>query len=330
MNKRDPDSLEENGIWNINEIEEKVSKPNQWGSIGARMYKAVSVTHETIPAGCYSVTLDNRDDSIIFIGKYIKSDKIIQFKDGLTSRILLEIDNFWGKQKLFTANGFLHRRGYLLYGPQGTGKSSIVWQVAQDVIKRGGVVFVCDNPKFFAQALKTFRQVEPDRPVVCVFEDIDAIIKKYGDTEILSLLDGDNQVDRVINLATTNYPESLDKRIVSRPRRFDRIYKILCPDDSIREAFLKAKLPKTQNIKKWMKETTGLSFAALSETLISVLCLGNKLEETTKILRDLESKTPAESDFGNGEGMGFGAGAETNETKDMGTNIALPPSAWND
>lgn len=293
----------EHGIWDLDEIEERVVKPNQWGAVGARTFKAFSVTHQKLPQGCYSISKDMSDDRIIFVGKYIKSDKIMRFKGGMTDHILKEIDDFWKKEQKFIDNGFLHRRGYLLYGSQGTGKSSIVWQVAQDVIQRGGVVFVCDNPKFFAEGLKIFRNVEPGRPIVCVFEDIDAIIRKYGEPDILSLLDGDNQVDRVLNIATTNYPEMLDKRIVNRPRRFDRIHKILSPDDSVRIAFLKEKLPKEQDLKLWIKKTKGLSFAALAESLISVLCLGNELDDTVKILRDIESKNPKSSDFGTGIGF---------------------------
>ena len=43
--------------------------------------------------------------------------------------------------------------------------------------------------------------------MICIFEDIDAIIQNYGDCVLLQWLDGHHQVDRVINLATTNYPE---------------------------------------------------------------------------------------------------------------------------
>lgn len=294
-----PESREE-GIWNIEELEEKVIKPNQWGAIGARTFKAFSVTHNKLPSGCYSITKDNNDGASVFVRKTIKNDDILSLKGGLTHSILTEINEFWSKQPMFKANGFLHRRGYLLYGSQGTGKSSTVWQVASDVIRRGGVVFVCDKPSFFTQGLAVFRQVEPDRPLVCVFEDIDAIIHKYGDSELLQLLDGDNQVDRVINIATTNYPESLDKRIVSRPRRFDRIYKILVPSDEVRIQFLKKKLEKTkgQNLNAWVKKTQGLSFAALTEALISVICLGNDMDATIEILKDIESKEPKSSDFG--------------------------------
>lgn len=306
------------GIWDLKEIEEKVIKASQWGSIGARTFKAFSVSHKKLPAGCYGITWDNHDDRPIFTGKYIKTDQIMRFKGGLADTFLKEIDDFWDRGESFNKYGFLHRRGYMLYGPQGTGKSSIVWQVANDVINRGGVVFVCDNPRFFIGGLKTFRQVEPDRPIVCIFEDIDAIISKYNETEILSLLDGDSQIDKVINIATTNYPENLDRRIVNRPRRFDRIIKIAAPEDEIREAFLKSKLPKTQNLKKWVKKTEGLSFAALTEAVISVFCLGNDFDETIATLRDLESKTPKSSDFGSKIGFdGDDSEVEPSKTVDF-------------
>lgn len=304
--------ISDKGIWDIDELEEKVIRPNQWAAVGVKTFKAVSVTHHKLPSGCYSIIKDNNDGSMVFTGKDVKSDDIFLFKGDLTASFLSEVNEFWGKQKVFKEHGFLHRRGYLLYGAQGTGKSSIVWQLAQDVIKRGGVVFVCENPDFFSKGLTIFRQVEPNRPIVCVFEDIDAIIHKYGESAILQLLDGDNQVDRVINIATTNYPELLDKRIVSRPRRFDRLYKILTPSDEVRIQFLKKKLPKEQNQKEWIKKTKGLSFAALTEALISVLCLGNDLNDTVVILKDIESKEPKSSDFGTGK-MGFNNDDDDND-----------------
>lgn len=304
----------DDGIYNMYNLkleqEEEVIRPNQWGTVGARIFKAFSVTHEKLPPGCYGVTIDRQDDKPIFVGRYIKNDKIMRFKGELADKFLNEIDEFWNKEEAFKKHGFLHRRGYMLYGAQGVGKSSIVWQVMKDVVDRGGVVLICDNPKFFIDGLKNFRQVEPKRPIVCVFEDIDAIIKKYGDTEILSILDGDNQIDRVINIATTNYPELLDRRIVNRPRRFDRIYKITPPSDKVRIAFLKEKLPKTEKVAEWVKKTKGLSFAALAETLISVLCLDNKLDDTVKTLRDIESGNPTSSDKEFGGKVGFASGGD--------------------
>lgn len=300
------------GIWDVAELEDKVIKPNQWGQVGSRAFKAFSVTHQHIPAGAYAVTKDNRDEQIIFVRKEIHSDDIMSFEGGLSQKIFKEINEFWKTEDQFKKYGFLHRRGYMLYGPQGTGKSSIVRQICNDVIKRGGIVLFCDSPRLFAQGLTVFRQVEEKRAIVCVFEDIDAIIKKHGDSELLQILDGDNQIDRVLNIATTNYPEVLDKRIISRPRRFDRLHKIVAPEEKIRLQYLKSKLPKVspKEWKIWVQETKGLSFAGLTEAVISVKCLGNNLTDTIKILRDIESGHPSSDDFGSK--IGFDSGGSSN------------------
>jgi SpoVK/Ycf46/Vps4 family AAA+-type ATPase len=141
--------------------------------------------------------------------------------------------------------------------------------------------------------------------MVCIFEDIDAIIKRYGEDLLLSVLDGSNMVDRVLNIGTTNYPEHLDKRIVSRPRRFDRVIKISAPNKKIRKEFLAKKLPKGEDVEKWVRMTEGLSFAGMTEAIISVTCLGNKFEDTIKILTDLENGHPSSGDFGTKVPLGF-------------------------
>jgi SpoVK/Ycf46/Vps4 family AAA+-type ATPase len=168
------------------------------------------------------------------------------------------------------------------------------------------MVLICDNPKYFAEGLAVARQVEPNRPIVCIFEDIDAIIKRYGEDQLLAILDGTDKIDKVLNIATTNYPEILDKRIISRPRRFDRVYKIPNPNAKLRAAFLKVKLPKGSNVKKWTKDTDGLSFAAMTELIVSVFCLGNEVDATIAILKDMEKGHPNSEDFGTKEGIGFG------------------------
>jgi len=142
-----------------------------------------------------------------------------------------------------------------------------------------------------------------------MFEDIDAIIEIHGDSELLQWLDGSHQINKVINIATTNYPERLDRRIVSRPRRFDRIIKIEAPAATIREVYLAKKLPDlvAADLAKWVKVTEGLSFAAMAELVISVACLGNSLEETVEVLRSLDDQHPSSREFERTGTMGFSA-----------------------
>ena len=315
MSAKDPLKTKDsdNGVWNLSELEDKASELMQWAMVRPGAFKAAAYTRKLMSPGVYIITKDNNDDQPVFFKKDVATDEPVMNLGSLPSQIIGEVKDFWTRHQAFKDNGFLHRRGFMLYGKQGTGKSSIVQQVMADTVKSGGVVFLCGNPYFFSAGLKVFRQVEPDRQVVCVFEDIDAIIKKYGEDEILAILDGANQIDRVLNIATTNYPELLDKRIVSRPRRFDRVYKIGEPDDSIRTKYLKHKLPKSENLKKWVEKTKGLSFAGMTEAIISVLCLGNGMDESIEILRGLENGHPSSEDFGS---IGFGAAGSSNSIDD--------------
>ena len=119
------------------------------------------------------------------------------------------------------------------------------------------------------------------------------------------LLDGNLQVDKVVNLASTNYPERLDRRIIARPRRFDRLIKIESPDATLREAYFAKKLPDLSRaeLARWVELSSGLPFASLTELVISVECLGHDLEEAARTLRELDRHTPSSDQFGgvNGE-----------------------------
>lgn len=311
--KSSRETPEHDGLWNVNELEDKAVRPVQWGQTGSGVFKALSTTRKKLKPGVYAITLDKNDGASVFIQKETAGDDLILLGGSKAKEVIDEIKSFWSLAERFKERGFLHRRGYLLYGPQGTGKSSIIQQVAKDTIERDGVVFLCANPAFFSQALRTFRDIEPARPIMCVFEDIDAIIKRYGEDELLSILDGANQINTVLNLASTNYPEVLDRRIISRPRRFDRVYKIGPPSIQMRSEYMKSKLPKGEPLKKWLKATEGLSFAGMTEALISVLCFGNDLNGTIKILTDIEHGHPSSEDFGYAS-IGFEKNEPSNET----------------
>jgi SpoVK/Ycf46/Vps4 family AAA+-type ATPase len=283
------------------------NRPVQWKVVQAGVFEICGVTALKLPAGAYGCTL-NQYGEVQLIARDLQVDDLIDFADSLPSKILREIESFWDLGDKFQTHGYLHRRGYLLYGPQGSGKSSVVHQVVHRIISAGHVAVFCEHPGFLTRAMEVFRKIEPDRPVVCLFEDIDAIIETHGDSELLQWLDGSHQINKVINIATTNYPERLDRRVVSRPRRFDRIIKIESPTATIRETYLSRKLPDLATdgqLAHWVTMTEGLSFAALAELVISVACLGNSLEETVNLLRQLDDQHPSSKDFDRPGTMGF-------------------------
>jgi SpoVK/Ycf46/Vps4 family AAA+-type ATPase len=277
---------------------------SQYTVCGNDEYVACPRTVKSLPSGLYGVHLSRGE--IIYTKKDIKVDSLLKFPNGIADDILKEIESFWKKGLIFSKHGFLHRRGYLLYGPQGSGKTIIVQQVLKDILDKGGIAFVCGHPQLLTEGLVTFRKIEPNRSAVCVFEDIDSIVTTYGEDSLLTLLDGENQIDNVLNIATTNYPEKLDKRIVGRPRRFDRVLKIGMPPAEIRRLYFIEKLKlEDEDIEKWVANSEGFSFAALAELVISVKCLGNSFESSVETLKALMSSKVSSSEFDDPKKMGF-------------------------
>lgn len=284
----------------------------QWAICGPNTYKPVSFTFPKLDRGIYNI-YSTQHNGIVFEKKDVCVDDLLRFPDSVSDKVLKEITTFWNKSEKFKFHGFLHRRGYLLHGPPGSGKTCLVQQIIADIIAADGLVFQCSgHPSVFNDGLANYRKVEPNRPVVCLFEDIDAIIDEYGEDEILALLDGENQIDRVLNIATTNYPEKLDPRLIARPRRFDRVLRIDMPPAKVRNLYFEKKLKIAgSELKKWVDATDGFSFAGCAELVISVMCFEIPFEEAKNKLREMMDFKVHSRDYENDKrGVGFGGGSK--------------------
>ena len=156
----------------------------QWSTNGVGHYAMCGRTVAALPAGAYSCYTDNCGNPH-FDERTLQVDELIDFPGSLSDRILKEIERFWMLGDRFTQYGFLHRRGYLLWGKQGCGKSSLIHMIVSRIVREGHVAFFCETPYSFIPCMTKFRQVEPERPIVCVFEDIEAIIEDNGDSQLL-------------------------------------------------------------------------------------------------------------------------------------------------
>ncbi|MFM9959907.1 MAG: AAA family ATPase [Planctomycetaceae bacterium] len=291
----------------------------QWSVLSGGGYQVCGRTLPKLPEGAYDCDAD-MDGSIRFNPRTLKVDELIDCSAGLSSKLLKEIEQFWTLGERFHKHGFLHRRGYLLHGRQGSGKSSVVHQIICRTIAAGGIAFFCEHPSTFFSCMQQFRSVEPQRPILCIFEDIDSMTQGYGSSALLQWLDGNHQVDRVVNIATTNYPEKLERRLIARPRRFDRVLCINCPDRELRDAYFARKLPElsVEERRRWLELSDDLSFASMSELIISVCCLDKDLAETAALLKELDRKQPSSSEYdeySQGERSGRSGGRDSYDDK---------------
>ena len=133
------------------------------------------------------------------------------------------------------------KRGLILIGPPGNGKTHMIQALINDLKK----------PCLYLKSLKSryqnedrsirevFDKARESAPCVLVLEDIDALIDDENRSFFLNELDGFRKNDGLLVVATTNHPEKLDPAIVDRPSRFDRKYHFDLPAVAERAAYLR-------------------------------------------------------------------------------------------
>lgn len=269
----------------------------QYTDVGDGVYGICGTTNPRLSAGIYSPIMTQQ--GLFFQKRDHKSDDWLKFNDEVIQKILAEIELFWNKKDVFKKYGILHRRGYMFFGPQGTGKTILVKQIITKLVADDGIVFICDSPSVLSQAVSVFRKIEPTRKVAVVFEDIDAICNMHSESSLLSYLDGEDSNEYIINIATTNYPEKLDKRIIQRPRRFDQIIEIGYPNKDVRSYYFKHKLQidSDEELSMWVNATENFTFAAMTELVISAKCLDIPLETAKERILGQLTEIPNSNKF---------------------------------
>lgn len=283
----------------------------QWSTEDDIKFRPVSHTVSELIPGVYEIGCS--DSGLYFTKIPIRTEGVLQFPDSKSSAILEEISKFWEREPVFKQYGFTHKRGILLWGPPGSGKSCTIQLIIDDVVKRNGVVLRFTQPSIFMNALRDFRKIQPDTPVVVTMEDIDSIIKNFSESEVLNIIDGIHEIDKIVFLATTNYPEQLGARIINRPSRFDKRFKIGMPNFESRKIYFNYLFKGESNgynIDKWAKDTVDFSIAHLKELFVAVVILGDNYIDALETLRNMKEPIEDESNQNIGFVQNNGCGYE--------------------
>jgi transitional endoplasmic reticulum ATPase len=174
-------------------------------------------------------------------------------------------------------------KGILLYGPPGTGKTMIAKAVATtseaNFISIKGPELIS---KWVGESEKgvreVFRKARQAAPCVVFFDELDAIAPRRGSegdahvterviSQMLTELDGLEDLKGVVVIAATNRPDIIDEALL-RPGRFDRILEVPPPDNDARKQIFQIhtkKKPLDSDVKldKLVEMTDGMTGAEI-------------------------------------------------------------------
>lgn len=170
---------------------------------------------------------------------------------GITEKLVADIRDFLRASQWYGDRGIPYRRGYLLYGPPGCGKSSFITALAGE-LNFGICVLNLSERGLTDDRLNHLLAVAPQNSII-LLEDIDAAFASREDTPrvaaayeglnrltfsgLLNCLDGVASTEARIVFMTTNHLERLDPALV-RPGRVDlKEYIGYCTEHQLEEMF---------------------------------------------------------------------------------------------
>jgi SpoVK/Ycf46/Vps4 family AAA+-type ATPase len=197
---------------------------------------------KVLPAGPYSV---NVGPSIFFRPLAITQDGLISLNTTVARKVNQEVASFFDQttRGRLAAAGVKNRRGIILHGPPGTGKTSLVRSLFETMVNHDAVILVDPNADYLENVvLPAIHLTDRGRSVVLFFDEFDRNAS-YSQEELKRLLDGLNSPDNLLTIGCTNHLERVPEALRARPSRFSLVLEMPAPDPKVREAFLRRKFP---------------------------------------------------------------------------------------
>lgn len=211
------------------------------------------------------------------------SDVIL--KEDFKKALQKDVYGFFGSESIYKELGIAWKRGLIMHGPPGNGKT----------ISLKTIMKTCGDKGFQPLYVKSFQSWKGEEgamadvfnkarqlsPCVIVLEDLDSLINDRNRSFFLNQVDGISGNDGLLLIGTTNHFDRLDPGLSTRPSRFDRKYKFDDPDFEERTLYVEYWRKKLQGnksidfsddlVREIAEATDRFSFAYLKEAFVSTL-----------------------------------------------------------
>jgi SpoVK/Ycf46/Vps4 family AAA+-type ATPase len=151
----------------------------------------------------------------------------------LKSDFLRDVETFFSNGvEIYQQLNLKPFRKLLLAGVPGTGKTMLCNALAKWALERDYlVVYISSTDPEGASFRKIERALqeaaESKYPTLMILEEVDAYLHSRQKAMVLNVLDGSESAVNergTLLVATTNYPEAIDERVLKRPGRLDRVF----------------------------------------------------------------------------------------------------------
>ena len=240
-------------------------------------------TEKILDSGLYTVSwLEYPESRVALTVNTDKENiKMHQFPDKEKIENLLDI--FFNEKvvRKMGSLGFYHKVGILLYGKQGTGKSTIVKNYATRIIEdHNGLVFYFNGRGNITACWSFIRKIRAiqDNPIVVIFEEMDSFVNDKNEGPLKIIFDGNESIDNCIVFGTTNYLDRIPSALKDRPSRFKYVLNIegIQSEEEVFEILhnMIGDLFTTKEIKDFSKKLIGNSLDFIKQFAIDkIMCL---------------------------------------------------------
>lgn len=183
------------------------------------------------------------------------------------------IEGFIKGEEVYLRLNIPYKRGFLFAGPPGNGKTMLLKVIASTYRELKFILFKQAAHTHNSDIDRVFSLAMQIAPCILCFEDLDTLFKgEVMLSHFLNKLDGFENSEGIMILATTNHPEELDPALTNRPSRFDRLWMFRNPDYQCRQKMLRHLFGQQISdalVEELAEQTNNFSMVYLKELYVS-------------------------------------------------------------